>query len=82
MINFSYLLLCGEMKGDNFKVSHANGVFTLADTETATETDKKMAFHELCGIVHTVQTRRPMQISVGLVSVSVSVSVSDSVNEP
>ena len=44
-----------------------------------------MTSTEFCGGVHTAQSQRPMQISIGFVHilmVSVSVSLLDSVNEP
>ena len=50
-------------------------VFTLPDTETDTETDKKMGFIELCGGVHTAQTLTQTQTTIEPIVVSIGVCV-------
>ena len=61
-----------------------NGVFTLPDKDTETETDKKRGCTELCGGVHTAQKQMTTQIPIvvcvlgislrhGLVVISVNI---------
>ena len=61
------------------------GVFTLPNTESETETDKKMGCIELCGDVHTAQRQTLTEIPIGFfgnfsVSMSVSIYVSVSIS--
>ena len=52
-----------------------NGVVTLPDTKTDTETDIKLGFIELCAAVHTAQTPTQTQITIEPIVVCIGVGV-------